>query len=299
MSGDRVEKSIELRAPRTRVWRALNNGKDFGAWFGLGTELELVGDFVPGAQITGRWTVDGKPVNELFCTIVKVEPETYLSFDWIPYELSPGEDVEKHPRTHVEFRLEDIAEGTRLTVSESGFAKLPADKQYKRAENAEGWAIQAHAIAKHVLGPIDVRVDTAALKLAITKSVAEVRDALVDPTRLAKFFVSKSSGRIEPGAKLVWEWADFGATSNVRVREATDDKIVFLWNGPENPTQVEMRLAAHDGGTKVEIVEHPIELSAAGVKQALDRVGGWTHFCCCLVAYLEHGIDLRRGHRVA
>src|SRR5688572_12747499 len=141
---DRVEKVIELRAPRSRVWRAISNGKDFGAWFGLGSELELEGDFVPGAEITGKWIVDGKAVNEHFCTIDKVVPEQLLSFEWIPYELSPGEDTSKHPRTHVEFRLDELPHGTRLTVSESGFAKLPADKQYKRDENGRGWAVQAH-----------------------------------------------------------------------------------------------------------------------------------------------------------
>lgn len=299
MEKDRVEKVIELKAPRSRVWRAISNGKDFGAWFGLGSAMELRGDFVPGARIDCTWVVDGKPVDEAFCTIDKVEPETLLSFDWIPYELSPGEDPATQPRTHIEFRLEEIPTGTRLTVSESGFAKLPANKRYKRDENAEGWAVQVHAIAQHVLGPAEVRIDTAKLGLAIGKPVAEVREAIVDPARLAAFFVSHSSGRIESGAKLVWEWSDFGATSNVKVREATDDKLVFLWNGPEEPTQVEMRLAPHAGGTKLEIVEHPIELSESGVARALDRASGWTHFCCCLVAYLEHGIDLRRGRRVA
>lgn len=110
---DRAEKTIELRAPRSRVWRAISNGKDFGTWFGLGSPLELVGDFVPGAVILGRWTVDGRAVNEQFCTIDKVEPEHLLSFDWTPYELSPGEDITKHPRTHVEFRLDDVPHGKK------------------------------------------------------------------------------------------------------------------------------------------------------------------------------------------
>jgi len=300
MSGsDRVEKTIELRAPRSRVWRAISNGKDFGAWFGLGSPLDLVGDFVPGAQITGKWTVDGKTVNEHFCTIVKVEPETCLSFEWIPYELSPGEDTAKHPRTHVEFRLEEIPDGTRLTVSESGFDKLPADKQYKRTENAQGWAVQVHAIAQHVLGRVEVSVDTAKLQLAIKKPLAAVREAIVDPVRMANYFFSKGSGRIETGAKLVWEWSDVGAKTEVKVREANDEKIVFLWGVTADPTQVEITLAAHDGGTKVHIVEHPFELSDEGAKRAVGQAQGWAHFCCCLVAYLEHGIDLRRGRRVA
>jgi len=92
MDNDRVEKTIELKAPRSRVWRAISNGKDFGTWFGLGSPLELVGDFVPGAVISGTWTVDGREVNEPFCTIEKVEPERLLAFIWVPYELAPGDD---------------------------------------------------------------------------------------------------------------------------------------------------------------------------------------------------------------
>jgi uncharacterized protein YndB with AHSA1/START domain len=295
---DRVEKTIEMRAPRSRVWRAISNGKDFGAWFGLGSPLELVGDFVPGAQITGKWTVDGKAVNEHFCTITKVEPETYLAFDWIPYELSPGEDTAKHPRTHVEFRLEDTPTGTRLTVSESGFAKLPADKQYKRADNAQGWALQVHAIAQHVLGRVEVSVETTQLQLAIEKPLAEVREAIVDPARMARYFISKSSGRMESGANLVWEWSDIGAKSDIKVRKVEDTKIVFMWGLTDNPTQVEITLAPHEGGTKLHIVEHPFELSEDSAKRAVGQAQGWAHFCCCLVAYLEHGIDLRRGRRV-
>jgi uncharacterized protein YndB with AHSA1/START domain len=290
---DRFEKVIELRAPRSRVWRAISNGKDFGAWFGLGSPLELVGDFVPGARITSRWTVDGKTVNEHFCTIAKVEPETCLSFDWIPYELSPGEDAAKQPRTHVEFLLEETPTGTRLTVSESGFAKLPADKQYKRTENAQGWAVQVHAIAQHVLGRIRVSVEE-----RIAKPVAEVREAIVDPAQLTQYFISQSSGRMESGAKLVWEWSDVGAKTNVNVREVKDEKLVFLW-GDDDPTQVEITLAADQGGTKIHVIEHPFELSEDRAKRAIEQTQGWTHFCCCLKAYLEHGIDLRRGRRVS
>lgn len=298
MSKDRVEKVIELRAPRSRVWRAISTGKEFGAWFGLGSPLELVGKFEPGAQIMGKWTVDGRAVNEHFCTIDKVEPETFLSFDWIPYELAPGEDIAGHPRTRVEFRLEEIPHGTRLTVSESGFDKLPPDKQYKRAENARGWAVQVHAIAQHVLGRVEVSVDTAELHLAIEKPPAMVREAIVDPDRMANYFISKGSGRVETGAKLVWEWSDVGAKTDVTVRQAEDNKIVFLWGSADRPTQVEITLAARDGGTNVHIIEHPFELSEEGAKRAMGQAQGWAHFCCCLVAYLEHGIDLRRGRRV-
>jgi uncharacterized protein YndB with AHSA1/START domain len=276
---DRVEKTIELRAPRSRVWRAISNGKDFGAWFGLGTPLTLVGDFVPGAQISGQWTVDGRAVNEHFCTIEKVEPERLLAFSWVPYELSPGDDHTKHPVTHVEFRLEDTADGTRLTVVESGFAKLPADKQYKRDENGEGWAIQVHSIAAHV--------------------VAEVREAIVDPARMAHYFVSHGSARMTSGAKLEWTWADVGAKASVHVREVKDDLVTFLWAGSGESTQVKIELTADGAKTKLVASEGPFELSPDGVRRALGQTQGWTDFCCSLRAYLHHGVNLRTNQRVA
>ena len=288
---DRVEKTIELRAPRSRVWRAISNGKDFGTWFGLGTPLELVGDFVPGAEIQGKWTVDGRAVHEHFCTIVKVEPERLLAFDWIPYELAPGDDIAKHPRTRIEFRLEDIASGTRLTVVESGFSKLPADKQYKRAENAEGWGIQIHAIAQHVLGRIPVKVEA-----TIARSVAQVREAIVEPKHMTQYFLSSGSGRMETGAQLTWTWSDAGAQAAVRVRQVVDDTITFLWSATGEPSQVTIALVA-DGAarTKVTITEGPFELSEQVAARAIGQTQGWTDFACCLKAYLEHGIDLRRG----
>jgi uncharacterized protein YndB with AHSA1/START domain len=291
---DRVEKTIELRAPRSRVWRAISNGKDFGAWFGLGTPLTLVGDFVPGGRITGQWCIDGKEVNELFCTIEKVEPEHLLTFRWVPYELSPDEDPSKHPTTHVEFRLEEIPHGTRLTVVESGFAKLPADRQYKRDENAEGWAIQAHSIAAHVLGDVPVRVE-----YTIERPLADVREAIVDPARMAHYFISHGSGRMTAGAKLEWTWSDVGAKAAVRVRRADDTRITFLWAGSGDPTQVTLELTADGAKTKLVCSEGPFELSSDGAARALQQTQGWTDFCCSLRAYLHHGVNLRTNQRVA
>ncbi|MDQ3339657.1 MAG: SRPBCC domain-containing protein [Myxococcota bacterium] len=285
---DRVEKTIELRAPRSRVWRAISNGKDFGAWFGLGTPLTLVGDFVPGARISGEWMVDGKPVHEHFCTIEKVEPERLLSFAWVPYELSPGDDPAKHPTTHVELRLEDIPDGTRLTVVESGFAKLPADKQYKRDENGEGWALQVHSIGAHVLGLVPVRVE-----YAIERPVADVLDAIVDPAKMAQYFISRGSGPMTSGAKLTWHWDDVSASATVRVREASGDRITFLWAAGGAPTQVTLALTADGTKTKLVATEDPFERSEAGVARALQQTQGWTDFCCSLRAYLHHGVNLR------
>jgi uncharacterized protein YndB with AHSA1/START domain len=291
---DRVEKTIEIRAPRSRVWRALANGKEFGAWFGLGEPLELVGDFVPGAKIDGAWVVDGKEVREHFFTIETIVPERTLSFFWVPYEVAPGADHDKEHKTRIEFQLEDIANGTRLTVVESGFAKLPADKQYTRARNGEGWAIQAHAIAQHVLGRIAVKVED-----RVARPIADVLEAIVDPARMSKYFISNGSARMESGKHVDWEWSDVGAKLDINIRHVGPDRVTFIWSATGEPTQVTLALSADGDGTKIVATELPFELSEEAAARAIGQTQGWTDFCCCLKAYLQHGIDLRRGARVA
>ncbi len=289
---DRVERTVELRAPRARVWRAISNGKDFGTWFGLGDPLALEGDFVPGAKIMGVWGTGKAATRELFCTIEEIEPERLLAFRWLPYELPPGEDPAKHPTTRIEFRLEDIEIGTRLTVSESGFSKLPADKQYTRARNGRGWEIQAHSIAAFVLGGVTVRVEQ-----RIPRPVAEVFEAIVDPAKMAQYFITRGSGRIAPGAKLEWEWSDVGAKLSVEIGQfEPDSKIGFAWSASGMPTKVTL-VVAPDGpnATKLTALEAPFALTDEGVARALEQTHGWTDFCLGLKAYLVHGINLRRG----
>ncbi|HEY5922117.1 MAG TPA: SRPBCC domain-containing protein [Kofleriaceae bacterium] len=294
MDNDRVEQTIELRAPRSRVWRAISNGKDFGTWFGLGEPLTLEGDFVPGAKITGVWGSGASQVRELFCTIDKVEPERALSFRWVPYEIPPGDDPAKHPTTCIEFRLDDIEIGTRLTVVESGFSKLPADKQYTRERNGRGWAGQVHAIAAHLLGGVTVRVED-----QIARPVADVFEAIVDPAKMAQYFISRGSGRIAAGATLEWEWADVGAKLKIDVAQLEpNSKIGFAWAATGLQTKVTLAVTPDgpDGNaTKITATEAPFSLTEEGVARAMQQTQGWTDFCCSLKAYLVHGINLRLG----
>jgi uncharacterized protein YndB with AHSA1/START domain len=290
---DQVERSIELRAPLSRVWRAVSNAKDFGTWFGLGEPLELSGDFVPGAEITGRWRSPGGDLVERFCVIEKVEPERLLSFRWVPYEMPRGDAPAKHTHTLIELRLEPTETGTRLTITESGFSKLPADKQYKRDQNGEGWGVQLQSIAQHVLGGIDVKV-----QYAIARPVGDVFEAIVDPRKMSQYFITGSTGRLEGGAKLEWEWADVGAKCEVEVVTVEPrQKIVFVWKAAALKSKVTLLLEPDGAKTKLTAIEAPFTLSAEGAARALQQTQGWTDFCCSLKAYLEHGINLRAGKR--
>lgn len=290
---DRVERTIELRAPRARVWKAIADPKEFGAWFGLGESLELVGDFVPGAKIFGKWRMDGRELVEPFCTIEAIEPERRLSFLWVPFEVPEGEDHAKQPTTRIEFTLEEISNGTRLTVTESGFAKLPADKQYKRDQNETGWTVQLEGIAQHIFGRVEVKVEE-----RIARPVAEVFQAIVDPQKMSQYFISRGSGRMEQNAKLEWEWADVGAKLSVEVMVLVpNEKIIFVWSASGKKTKVTLGLSAEAEKTKITAGEAPFALTEEGVARALEQTRGWTHFCCSLKAYLEQGINLRLGKR--
>jgi uncharacterized protein YndB with AHSA1/START domain len=147
MSTDRIEKSIFLRAPRSRVWRAIANAEEFGAWFGA----RLEGGFAPGARVQDRITTPGYEHLIMDGTIERVDPERLFSYRWHPYAIDPGVDYSGEPTTLVEFRLEDAAGGTRLTVIESGFDRIPVSRRAEAFRmNDQGWAEQMKNIERHV-----------------------------------------------------------------------------------------------------------------------------------------------------
>lgn len=144
----RIEKHIHLRAPRSRVWRALTDAREFGTWFGA----RLTGEFRPAGRVSGPITIQGFDHLTLELEIVRLEPETYFAYRWHPYAVEPGVDYSGEPTTLVEFHLEDRAEGgTSLTVIESGFEHIPPARRAKALEmNDGGWAQQMENIARHV-----------------------------------------------------------------------------------------------------------------------------------------------------
>jgi uncharacterized protein YndB with AHSA1/START domain len=147
MSTDRIEKQIVLKAPRARVWRALADAEEFGRWFGV----RLEGRFAPGARVAGRITTPGYEHVRMEVTVEKVEPETLLSYRWHPYAIDPAIDYSGEPTTLIELRLAEVPGGTRLTVTESGFDRIPAERRAEALrENDQGWAAQLANIERHV-----------------------------------------------------------------------------------------------------------------------------------------------------
>jgi uncharacterized protein YndB with AHSA1/START domain len=148
MNTDRIEKTIVLRAPRARVWRALTRAEEFGAWFGVA----LDGDFTPGARLTGRLTIPGHEHQAMEMTVERVQPEELLSYRWHPYAVEPGVNYASEPTTLVEFHLAEVADGTQLTVVESGFDGIPPERRgIAFRMNDQGWAEQLTRIARYVV----------------------------------------------------------------------------------------------------------------------------------------------------
>jgi uncharacterized protein YndB with AHSA1/START domain len=157
---DRIEKSILLHARRERVWRAITDHREFGSWFGV----HFDGPFVAGARLTGKivpTTVDPevaraqKPYEgrTFEITVDRIEPMRHFSFRWHPFAVEPDHDYSKEPTTLVVFRLEETSGGTMLTITESGFDRIPLSRRAKAFEaNEGGWAAQAKLIAKYLAG---------------------------------------------------------------------------------------------------------------------------------------------------
>lgn len=168
---DRIEKRVLLRAPIARVWQAISNAREFGRWFGI----DLDGEFVVGKPIIGTFNaaLNVAAIHEyqrklgldpakvklpekslVFCTVECIAPQEYFSFRWIPYGIDADIDPELEPTTLVEFRLVKAAEGTVLTIVESGFERVPAHRRERAFRmNEGGWAAQADSIRNYIENP--------------------------------------------------------------------------------------------------------------------------------------------------
>lgn len=147
MENDRIHKQIHLKAPRARVWRALTDHREFSSWFGV----NLQSPFVAGQVTSGQITNPGYEHIRMEATVQKLEPEHYFSYTWHPYAIEPGVDYSNETPTLVEFTLEEKNGETLLTVTESGFAKLPPHRRdLAFRKDDEGWSAQLANIEEHV-----------------------------------------------------------------------------------------------------------------------------------------------------
>ena len=148
---DRIEREILLKAPRSRVWRALANAEEFGDWFGVALKGKV---FTAGTHVQGNITYPGYEHIVFDVQIEQMERERLLSFRWHPYPAEPSVDYSKEPTTLVVFELKDVEGGTLLRVAETGFENIPAARRLEAFRmNSEGWDEQMKNIEQHVAAP--------------------------------------------------------------------------------------------------------------------------------------------------
>lgn len=155
---DRIEKQVLPSAPLQRVWDAIADFDRFGAWFGVAFDAP----FVAGARLTGRIVptrVDPEvaKLQEPYAgksfdfTVERIDPLRSIAFRWHPYAVEPEIDYAKEPRTLIVFELAEVAEGTQLTITESGFSNIPLERRATAfAANDGGWTKQTELIRKYL-----------------------------------------------------------------------------------------------------------------------------------------------------
>ncbi|MCH7773501.1 MAG: SRPBCC domain-containing protein [Bacteroidetes bacterium] len=135
------------------------------------------------------------------------------------------------------------------------------------------------------------------VQMGILKPAHEVFEAIVDPDKMNKYFITTSTGRMESAKTLTWSWEDYDASHEVKVQNVEKDKLVsFTWEGSGVECLVVITLEPKgENQTLVKITESDWPADFQGAARCMGQVEGWTNFLCCLKAYLEYGVNLRVG----
>lgn len=133
--------------------------------------------------------------------------------------------------------------------------------------------------------------------IQIRKPAAEVFEAIVDPTKMSNYFISKSTGRMEAGREIQWEFPEFAGAFPVQVKQVEAGRYLsFTWETEGQDLLVEISLTPQgEQATLVSVTEKSMPLSEAGLRWLQQNTAGWANFLACLKAYLEYGINLRQG----
>ena len=130
--------------------------------------------------------------------------------------------------------------------------------------------------------------------IQIQKPVEEVFEGIVDPAKMTKYFISQSSGRLEPGKEVTWKFPEFPEEFPVNhIQTEPHHSVSFVW---DKDTMVNIALEKQpDASTVVRVTEGEKEFSEENLQWAIGNTEGWANFLACMKAYLEYGIELRKG----
>ncbi|OJX52327.1 MAG: ATPase [Flavobacterium sp. 38-13] len=137
---------------------------------------------------------------------------------------------------------------------------------------------------------------TIKVAIQILKPVSEVFEAIVDPEKMANYFIAKGSGRMEEGKEIEWKFPEFDMQFPITVGKIEKDKYVsYYWDVNEKKNLVGITLAPLGKDTVVTVTEKGMENNEEGISWLMGNTEGWANFLACLKAYLEYGINLRKG----
>jgi uncharacterized protein YndB with AHSA1/START domain len=133
--------------------------------------------------------------------------------------------------------------------------------------------------------------------LQISKPIADVFEAIVDPVKMSNYFISQSNGRMEEGKSLIWRFPEFDIEIPVHVVKVVQNTYIsYFWTNDNEDTLVEMNLVpVQDSSTLLTITEKSKNNDEAGLIWLKQNTEGWANFLACLKAWLEYGINLRKG----
>jgi uncharacterized protein YndB with AHSA1/START domain len=158
---DRIQKSVLLKAPLARVWKALTDSKQFGEWFGVRFDAPFVAG-TPARGVIAPTTVDADVARmqqpyvgrHFEITVDRIEPQRLFSFRWHPYAIDPDMDYSQESTTLVVFTLDEKPNGVLLTVTESGFDRIPLERRAAAFKaNEGGWTMQTTLVEKYLARP--------------------------------------------------------------------------------------------------------------------------------------------------
>ena len=134
--------------------------------------------------------------------------------------------------------------------------------------------------------------------IQIQKSPEEVFEAITDPGKMKNYFISESSGPMEKGKELIWKFPEFEGEVSILVKNIVPKELIsFVWEGAK-AKKLQVDIVLHqmpDNSTVVKITEGKMEIDKAGIEWFGGNTEGWATFLACLKAYLEYGINLRKG----
>ena len=133
--------------------------------------------------------------------------------------------------------------------------------------------------------------------IQIQKPVEVVFEAIVDPVKMSNYFISQSTGRMEESKKIFWKFPEFDEEFPIRVSKVENNShISYYWEADEKELLVEMNLSPiGEASTIITITEKSMGNNESGIKWLKGNTEGWANFLACLKAYLEYGINLRKG----